>query len=184
MGVHPVCPVSLIIATKVAFVCGLWSARVVAILSARPLSYFCVHQLLFSQLEVLVQSASPHHAVGYKVLPGLGVAVECFHVFLADILVAQLRAAFGAPPRCQFSVKNVFWDVAILHAVDMTQATQPALSEQGEHTWKVGLGEDLSVGHSCLAGICLGYSGCFSDGRNWVFSLFQFQFQFQLKMAS
>ena len=35
-------------------------------------------------------------------------------------------------------------------AVDMPQSTQPALSEQGEHAWKVGLGQDLGVGHSVL----------------------------------
>ena len=54
----------------------------------------------FSSLEMLVQSASPHHAVGRKVLPGLGVDVKCFHVSLADILVAQLWPAFGSPSRC------------------------------------------------------------------------------------
>ena len=63
MGVHPGCPVCSIVAAslvavetdvgetisaaKVAFVCGLWSVGVVALLSAGPLSYFCIHQLLF-----------------------------------------------------------------------------------------------------------------------------------------
>ena len=65
MGVHvyPSCPVCLIVAaslvavetdvgeaisaTKVAFLCGPWSAGVVALLSAGPFSYFCVQQLLF-----------------------------------------------------------------------------------------------------------------------------------------
>ena len=56
-----------------------------------------------------------------------------FHVSLADILVA----AFGSPFRSQLSIKNIFWDVAILHAADMTQPTQPVLSELGEHAWKV-----------------------------------------------
>ena len=163
MGVHPGCPVCLIVAasfvavetnvgetisaTKVTFLCGLWSVGVGALLSVGPFSYFCIHQLLFPFLEVLVQSASPHHVVGCKVLPGLGVDVKCFHVSLVDILVAQLWAAFGSPSRCQLSVENVFWDVAILHAVDMPQPTQPALSEQGEHDWKVGSGQDLGVGH-------------------------------------
>ena len=80
MGIHPGCRVCLIVAaslvavetdvgetisaTKVAFVCGLWS--VVALLSAGPSSGFCIHQLLFPCLEVLVQSASLHHAVGCK----------------------------------------------------------------------------------------------------------------------
>ena len=73
----------------------------------------------------MVQSASPPHAVGRKVLPGLGVDVECFQVSLADILVAQLWAAFGSPSRCQLSIKNVLWDAAILQAVDMTQPTWP-----------------------------------------------------------
>ena len=99
---------------------------------------------------MLVQSASPHHAVGCKVLPGISVHVKCFHVSLVDILVAQLWAAFRSPSRCQLSIENVFWDAAILHGVDMTQPTQPALSEQGEHAWKVGSGKDLGVGHSVL----------------------------------
>ena len=168
MGVHPGCPVFSIVAaslvavetdvgetisaTKVAFVCSLWSVRVVALLSAGPSSCFCIHQLLFPCLEVLVQSASPHHAVSCKVLPGLGVDVKFFHVSLADILVAQLWAAFGSPSRCQLSIENVFWDAAILHAVDMPQSTQPALSEQGEHARKVSSAQDLGVGHSVLPG--------------------------------
>ena len=32
----------------------------------------------------------------------------------------------------------------------MPQPTQAALSEQGEHAWKVGSGQDLGVGHSVL----------------------------------
>ena len=84
MGVHPGCPVCSIVAAslvaveiivgetisaaKVAFVCSLWSVRVVALLSACPSSCFCIHQLLFLCLEVLVQGASPHHAVGCKVI--------------------------------------------------------------------------------------------------------------------
>ena len=85
IGVVPGCPVCVIVAAslvaveteavetdvgeiisaaKVAFVCGLWSVGVAALLSAGPFSYFCVQQLLFPCLEVLVQSASPHHAVG------------------------------------------------------------------------------------------------------------------------
>ena len=117
--------------------CGLWSVRIVAFLSAGPSSCFCIHQLLFPCLEVLVQGASPLHAVSCKVLQGTGVDVKCFHVSLADILVAQLWTAFGSPSRCQLSIENVFWDVTILHAVDMPQPTQPALSEQGEHARKV-----------------------------------------------
>ena len=168
MGVHPGCPACSIVAgslgaaeidvgetisaTKVAFLCSLWSVGVVAHLSADPFPYFCVHQLLFPCLEVLVQSASPHHAVGCKVLPGLGADVKCFQVSLADIPVAQLWAAFGSPSRCQLSIEKVFWDAAILHAVDMPQPKQPALSEQGEHAWKVGSGQDLGVGHSVLPG--------------------------------
>ena len=137
-------------AAKVTFVCGLWSVRAVALLSAGPSSCFCIHQLLFPCLEVLVQGASPHHAVGCKVLPGIGVDVKCFHVSLADILLAQLWAAFGSPSRCHLSIENVFWDVTILHVVDMPQPTQPALSEQGEHARKVSSGQDLVVGHSVL----------------------------------
>ena len=101
---------------------------------------------------MLVQSASPHHVVGCEVLPGLGVYVECFHVSLANILVAQLWAAFVSPPRCQLFIQNVFWDAAIFHAVDITQPTQPALSELGEHACKVGSGQNLGVGHSALPG--------------------------------
>ena len=144
MGVHPGCPACSIVAasllavetdvgetisaTNVAFVCSLWSVGVFALLSTGPFSYFCIHQLLFPLLEVL-----PHHAVSCKVLPGVGVDVKCFHVSIADILVAQLWAAFGSPSRCQLSIENVFWNVAILHAVDMPQPTQLALSEQGKH---------------------------------------------------
>ena len=165
MGVHPSCPVCSIAAaslvavetdvgetistTNVAFV---WSVRVVSLLSAGPSSCFCIHQLLFPCLEVLVQGAYPHHAVGCKVLPGICVDVECFHVSLADILVAQLWVAFGSPSRCQLSIENVFWDAAILHAVDMLQPTLPELSEQGEHARKVSSGQDLGVGHSVLPG--------------------------------
>ena len=93
-------------AAKVAFVCGLWSVRVVVLLSAGPSSCFCIHQLLFPCLEVLVQGASPHHAVGCKVLPGICVDVKCFHVSFADILVAQLWAAFGSLSRCQLSIES------------------------------------------------------------------------------
>ena len=156
MGVHPDCRVCSIVAAslvavetnvgetisaaKVTFVCGLWSARVVAPLSAGPSYCFCIRQLLFSCLEVLVQGATLHHAVGCKVLPRIGVDVKCFHVSLADILEAQLWAAFGSPSRCQLSIENVFWDAATVHAVDMPQPTQPALSEKGEHVRKVSSG--------------------------------------------
>ena len=154
MGLQPGCPVCSIIATslvavetdvgetKVAFVCGFWSVGVVALFSAGPFSNFCVHQLLFPCLEVLVQSAFPHLGVGCKVLPRLGVDVKCFHGSPANILVASLWAAFGFPSRCQLSIENVFWDAAILHA----------LSEQGEHAWKAGSGQNLYVGHSVLPG--------------------------------
>ena len=87
-----------------------------------------------------------------KVLPGLGVDVKCFHACLADILVSQLLAAFASLSRCQLSIENVSWDAVILHAVGMTQPTQPALSEQGEHAWKVGSGQDLGAGHPVLPG--------------------------------
>ena len=166
--VHPGCPVCSIVAASLAavetgvgetisaanvtFVCGLWCVGVVVLLSVGPFSYFCIHQLLFPCLEVLVQSASPHHAVGCKVLPGFGVDVKCFHVSFANILVAQLWAAFCSPSRCQLSIENVYWDAAILHAVDMTQPPQPVLFGQGEHAWKVGSGQDLDVGHSVLPG--------------------------------
>ena len=139
-------------AAKVAFVCGLWSVGVVALLSAGPSSCFCIHQLLFPCLEVLVQGASPHHAVGCKVLPGIGANVKCFHVSLAVILVAQLWTAFGFPSRCEISIENIFWDATILHTADMPQPVQPALSEQAEHARKVSSGQDLGVGHSVLPG--------------------------------
>ena len=32
----------------------------------------------------------------------------------------------------------------------MPQPAQPALSEQREHAWKVGSGQDFGVGHSVL----------------------------------
>ena len=121
MGIHPGCPVCSVVAASLVavetdvgetisaakVVCGLWSVGFVALLSAGPSRYFCIHQLLFPCLEVFVQSASPHHAVGCKVLPGLGVDVKCFHVSLADILVAQLWAVFESPSRCQLSIEIV-----------------------------------------------------------------------------
>ena len=149
MGVHPGCPVCSIVAaslvavdtdvgetistTKVAFVCGLWSVGVVSLLRAGPFCYFCIHQPLFPCLEVLVQNAFPHYAIGCKVLL----------VSLADILVAQLWVAFGSPSRRQLSTENVFWDAAIFHAVDMPEPTQPALSEQGEHAWKLSMNTEV-----------------------------------------
>ena len=51
---------------------------------------------------------------------------------------------------------DVFWDVAILYAVDMTQPTQPALFEQSEHAWKVGSEQNLGVRHSVLPGYAKG----------------------------
>ena len=56
------------------------------------------------------------------------------------------------PQGNQLSVENIFWNASILHAVDMTQPTQPTLSEQDENAWKVGSGQDLGVGHSVLPG--------------------------------
>ena len=63
MEVHPDCFVCWIVAVslvavetdvggtipaaKVAFVCGLWSIGVVALLSAGPFSHICIHKLLF-----------------------------------------------------------------------------------------------------------------------------------------
>ena len=142
IGVHPGCPVcstvasslvavetdvgETISAVKVAFVCGLWSVRVVALLFTGHFSYICFHHLLFPCLEVLVQGASLHHAVGCKVLPVLGFDVKYFYVCLADIPLAQLWAAFESPSSCQLSIKNVLLDAAILHAVDMPLPTQPA----------------------------------------------------------
>ena len=186
MGVHPGRPVCLIVAAslvavetnvgetisapKVAFVCGLWSVRVVALLSAGLFSCFCVHQLLFPWLEALVQSASPPHMVGCKVLPGLCVDVECFHVSLADILVAQLWAAFCSPSRCKLSIENAFWDAAILHAVDTIHPMQLACAVSAGWTCLEGW---LRTGPQhwtlCLARICPGYGRCFSGRRCWVF---------------
>ena len=139
MGVHPGCPVcstvavslvavetdvrETISAAKVAFVCGLWSVRVVAVLSAGPSSCFCIHQLLFPCLEVLVQGASPHHVVGCKVLPGISVDVKCFHVSFADILVAQLWTTFGSPSRCQLTASLTFYS-RHAHMVSMQYARE------------------------------------------------------------
>ena len=83
MGVHPGCHVCSIVAAslvavetdvgetmstaKVAFMCGLWSVRIVALLSAGPSSCFCINQLLFPCLEVMVQGAFPRHAAGCNV---------------------------------------------------------------------------------------------------------------------
>ena len=40
--------------TKVASVCGLWSAVVAALLYVYPLVFCCVHQFLIHCLEVLI----------------------------------------------------------------------------------------------------------------------------------
>ena len=66
--------------TNVASVCGLWSAGVAALLSAYPLVFYCVHQLLFTCLEVLIQGISPHRAVSCKALPGCCIDVERLHI--------------------------------------------------------------------------------------------------------
>ena len=115
MGVHPGSPVCSIVAAslvavetdvgetisaaKVAFVCGLWSVRVAALLSAGPSSFFCIRQLLFPCVEVLVQSASPHHAADCKVRPRLGVKVlsylSCRHPCSAA--VGGLWTSFQMP---------------------------------------------------------------------------------------
>ena len=100
---------------------------------------------------MLAQSASPPHAVGCMVLPGLSVDVQCFHVSLADILVAQLWAAFGSLSRCQLFTKNVFWDEAILHAVDMTE---PTLSCQDMPRIRRDTSQVEGVESFLLSGIC------------------------------
>ena len=67
MGVHLGCRVCSIVAAslvavetdvgetisaaKIAFVCGLWSVRVVVFLSEGPSSCFCIHKLLFLVLR-------------------------------------------------------------------------------------------------------------------------------------
>ena len=43
---------------------------------------------------------------------------------------------------------HVFWDAAIVHAVDMTQPAQSALPEQSVHTGKASKRQDIGVGHS------------------------------------
>ena len=152
MVVHAGCPVCSIVAAslvavetdvgetisaaKVAFACSLWSVGVVVLLSVGPSSCFSIHQLLFPLLRCWFRLLL-HIMQGP---PGFGVDVKCFHVSLADILAAQLWAAFGSPSRCQLSIENVFLNAAILHAVYMPQPTQPALSEEGEHVRKVSSG--------------------------------------------
>ena len=164
MGAYPGCPVCSIVAASLVAV----ETDVGETISAAK-SRLCVVsgllELLHSFLRALFPtsafisfsspdlrcwfSASPPHAVGCKVLPGPSVDDECFHVSLADILVAQLWAAFGSPSRYKLSIENVFWDAAILHVVDVTTANT-ACAEQREHAWKVGSGQDLGIGHSVL----------------------------------
>ena len=128
MGVHPGCPVcstvaasfvavvtdvgETISATKVAFVCGLWSIGVVALLSVGFFFLLLRSSTSLPLYEVLVESTSLPHAVGCKALRGLSIDVKCVHVSLADILVAQLWAFFGSS-RCQLSIENVFWELFI-----------------------------------------------------------------------
>ena len=94
--------------TKVASVCGLWSAGVTALLSGYPLVFSCGHQFLFHCLEVLIQGTSPPRAVSCKALPGCCIGVDHLHVSQADVLVSQPWAASGSRLSCQLSVENVF----------------------------------------------------------------------------
>ena len=124
--------------TKVASVGGVWSVEVAALLSAYPFVFCCVHQLLFPCLEALTQGTSPPRAVSYNILPGCCIDVERLHVSHADVLPALHR--------------GVFWDAAIVHAVDMTEPAQSALPEQNLHTGKASTRQDLRVGHSVFSG--------------------------------
>ena len=84
--------------TKIASVCGLWSAEVAALLSVHPLVFCCLHQFLFPCLEVLIQCTSPPRAVTTKALPGCCIDVERLYVSPADVLVSQPWAASGSLP--------------------------------------------------------------------------------------
>ena len=163
MGVHPGCPVSSIVAASLVAV----ETDVGETISAAKVS-LCVVSGLLELLRSFLQAPFPTSAfTGFsspvlrcwsRVLLHIMWSASrssqelVFHVSLAAILGAQLWAACGSPSRRQLSTENVFWDTAILHAVDMPQPTQPALSEQGEHAQKVCSGQDLGVGHSVLPG--------------------------------
>ena len=43
-------------------------------------------------------------------------------------------------------------DATILHAADVVQSAQPALSKKGVHVRKASTDQDLGVGHSILLG--------------------------------
>ena len=141
--------------------CGFGSDGAAALLSACSFVCCCSHQFFFTCLEVLFQSTPPLRAISRKALPGHSVDVDSLHVSYADIFVSQVRAACGSSAQSQLTVENVFWNATIIHAADMTQPSQSALSEQGVHTGKTSM-----TGHQCWllcpARILPGYGGCFS----------------------
>ena len=116
MGVHPGCPVCSVVAaslvavetdvgetisaTKVTFVCGLWSVGVVAFLSAVSSSCFCIHHFFspfvrcwFRVLLHIIRSAarSSQDSVLMKVLSCL----SCTHPRSAA--VGDLWISFQTP---------------------------------------------------------------------------------------
>ena len=83
----------------------------------------CSHRFVFPCLEVSLR------AVSSKALPGHSVDVDSLHIYYADILISQERA-FSGSPRFQLTIDDVFWNVTILHTVDMTQPSQAAVYAQ------------------------------------------------------
>ena len=97
-----------------------------------------------------MKHAPPAGVVSSEVLPGIDVDVECLHVSLAHILVPQLQAASASLPRDKLSIEDIFWNLAILHMVDMAKPAQLTLSQQGVHGGEASIRQDISVGHLVL----------------------------------
>ena len=133
--------------TKVAPLRGLCSAGVAALLSAHRIVFCCVHQFLFPCLDVLVQGTSAPRVVSCQVLLGCCIDVTSIHVAHADNLVFQPWAASGFHSCCQRVIDDVFWDAAIVHAVDMTQPALYVLPQQSVHPVNASTGQDLVCVH-------------------------------------
>ena len=65
-----------------------------------------------------------------------------------SLMQTSLFRSRGRPVVLFPDASAIFWDAAIVHAVDMTQPAQSALAEQSVHTGKASTRQDLGVGHS------------------------------------
>ena len=135
--------------TKVASVCGLWSAGVAALLSAYPLVFFCVHQLLFPCLEVLIQGNSPPRAVSCMQGPPrmrhrcrAFSCLSCRHRCIAAVVGQWFSSLMPALHRgCLLGYGH-------RSCSGYDPASEVCAPEQSVHTGKASTRQDLGVGHS------------------------------------